>query len=74
MIRQPEREQLNPGPSRSPIRSSSLLDIIQQKPLQVNHQYEAQSKKQKREALTTSRSASRQVCNHRSAHGSTGMS
>jgi hypothetical protein len=29
----------------------SLLDIIQQKPLQVNHQYDAQSEKQKREAL-----------------------
>ncbi len=51
MIRQPEREQLNPGPSRSPIRSSSLLDIIQQKPSQVNHVYNAQSKKQKRKAF-----------------------
>ena len=32
-----------------------LLDIIQWKPWQVNHQYDAQSEKQKREALTTSR-------------------
>jgi len=28
-----------------------LLDIIHWKPLQVNHQYEAQSEKQKREAF-----------------------
>jgi hypothetical protein len=27
-----------------------LLDIIQQKPLPVNHQYDAQPEKQKREA------------------------
>jgi hypothetical protein len=28
-----------------------LLDIIQQKPLQVNHQHDTQPEKQKREAL-----------------------
>jgi hypothetical protein len=50
-----------------------LLGIIQWKPLQVNHQYDAQLENQKREALTTSRSASGQVCNYRSADGSTGM-
>jgi hypothetical protein len=42
--------------------------------LQVNHQDDAQPEKQKREALTTSRSASRQVCSYRLADGSSGMS
>ena len=35
---------------------------------------DVQPEKQKREALTTSRSSSGQVCNYRSADGSSGMS
>ena len=50
----------------NPWDNPSLLDIIQQKPSQVNHQYDAQSEnqydaqseKQKREAFQTSRFAS----------------
>jgi len=34
-----------------------LLDIIQQKPLQINHQCAAQSEKQEREAIQISRFA-----------------
>ena len=39
MIRQPERD------------GRMLLDIIQRKPLQVNHKHDAQPEKQKREAF-----------------------
>jgi len=38
------------APGHKPL-TPLLLDIIQQKPLQVNHQYDAQSEKQKREAF-----------------------
>ncbi len=47
------------GLSRKPSGHPSLLDIIQQKPLQVNHQYDAQSEKQKREAIQAPRFAFR---------------
>jgi hypothetical protein len=50
MIRQPGRttEHLT---VEIPDQVFIVARIIQQKPLQVNHQYDAQSKKQKREAL-----------------------
>jgi hypothetical protein len=40
-------------PGHKPLRPL-LLDIIQWKPLQVNHLYDAQPEKQKREAYQTS--------------------
>jgi len=49
MIRQTEREQLNRLTVEIPDQVFVAVDIIQQKPLRVNHQYDAQSEKQKRE-------------------------
>ena len=55
MIRQPECKYLTRLTVKTSIRSSLLPNIIQQKPLQVNHQFDAQPEKQKREAFQTSR-------------------